>query len=171
MNPTFFGDSFDIVKRFFCQELAAIGYKVVVDPMLTGAWKDHQEKDFYRFIGAGQNKDSKHDMGRTALFLDPDTGINERGGKQHVSFKRLIDETSSYTLVFSFDQSFSRQAKPTSVMQNKLKVLEARHCYGMYYNSHARFLFASSHKEHLHEFRTHLVGLGLPENRFIEGGT
>jgi hypothetical protein len=51
MNPSFFGDSYDLVKRFFCVQLAALGYEVVVDPMFTGEWRelDHQ---FFRLIGA-----------------------------------------------------------------------------------------------------------------------
>jgi hypothetical protein len=36
VNPNFFGDSFDIVKRFFCTELAALGYYVIAEPMFTG---------------------------------------------------------------------------------------------------------------------------------------
>lgn len=36
MNRKFFGDSYDIVKRFFCVELAALGYSVEVEPMFTG---------------------------------------------------------------------------------------------------------------------------------------
>ncbi len=47
MNPQWFGDSFDIVKRFFVENLNEIGYHVVVDPMLTGEWNGPEHK-FYR---------------------------------------------------------------------------------------------------------------------------
>lgn len=146
-----------------------MGYTVVIDPMLTGTWND-QEQDFYRLIGAIQKKSLVHDPDQTALFLDPDTGINDRGGKQHVSFDRLVHEASSYALVFSFDQSFSRQENPVAVMQDKLEAIEARGCHGMYYDSHAHFLFASSQKQRLHELRAHIVALGLPNTRLIERG-
>ena len=36
MNPKFFGDSYDLVKRFLCAELHVVGYCVTVDPMFTG---------------------------------------------------------------------------------------------------------------------------------------
>jgi len=43
--------------------------------------------------------------------------------------------------------------------------------HAMYYDSHARFLFAATAKHPLHELRTHLVSLGLPVSRLLEGGT
>ena len=49
MNPSFIGDSYDLVKRFFCFELRALGYKVVVDPMFTGEWKG-RECDFFSLL-------------------------------------------------------------------------------------------------------------------------
>ena len=51
MNPQWFGDSYDIVKRYFIENLKAIGYHVVVDPMLTGGWNGLEE-NFYHFLGA-----------------------------------------------------------------------------------------------------------------------
>ncbi len=51
MNPEWFGDSFDIVKRFFVENLNKIGYHVVVDPMFTGEWNGLEHK-FYKFIEA-----------------------------------------------------------------------------------------------------------------------
>jgi len=98
MNPTFFGDSYDLVKRFFCRELESLGYFVVIDPMLTGSW-DGREHEFYRLVGV--TPDAKQlTSTRSALLLDPDTGINEKGGSQHVSFDRLAQEASKYEVVF-----------------------------------------------------------------------
>ena len=169
MNPDFLGDSFDLVKRFFCQELAKLGYAVSVDPMFTGDWKG-QEQAFFRLICA-QPELSANESKHTALFIDPDTGVRENGGKQHVSFDRLLKEASSNTLVFSFDQSFSRQAEPDKVMVRKLATIKAQWRHGMYYNSHARFLFVSSQQVRLRELRDHLVSLGLPSERLLDSGT
>ena len=59
MNPDFLGDSYDLVKRFFCHELTALGYVVVIDPMFTGTWNE-REQDFYRLIGAVRRESSLH---------------------------------------------------------------------------------------------------------------
>jgi hypothetical protein len=171
MNPKFFGDSYDLVKRFFCLELLALGYAVTVDPMFTGEWNG-AEGDFYHLLGveAGRQAPSSSSR-RRALFLDPDTGVNAAGGKQHVSFDRLVHETEGFELVFSFDQSFSRQADPGSALREKLAALRARGCHAMYYESHARFLFAARARHPIDELREHLVSLGLPASRLIEGGS
>lgn len=51
MNPKWFGDSFDIVKRYFVGVLKDAGFNVYVDPMFTG---DGQviENEFHAFVGA-----------------------------------------------------------------------------------------------------------------------
>ena len=169
MNPDFLGDSFDLVKRFFCQEIAKLGYTVSVDPMFTGDWNG-REQAFFRLICA-QPELSTNESRHTALFIDPDTGVRENGGKQYVSFDRLLREASSNALVFSFDQSFSRQAEPDKVMVRKLATIKAQGRHGMYYNSHARFLFVSSQQVRLRELRDHLVSLGLPSERLLDSGT
>jgi hypothetical protein len=38
MRPEFLGDSYDIVKRFFCETLRSLGYTVYIDPRFTGDW-------------------------------------------------------------------------------------------------------------------------------------
>ena len=45
MNPRLFGDSFDIVKRFFIKILKDAGYEVYVEPMFTLAL--HKSSIFY----------------------------------------------------------------------------------------------------------------------------
>jgi hypothetical protein len=169
MNPAFFGDSFDLVKRFFVQELSTLGYRVVADLMLTGEWGGN-EREFYRLVGVEPHTSLPESSTQTALFLDPDTGISRKDGPRHVSFGRIAQEAQRHALIFSFDQSFSRQAKPEAIMREKLMALEALGCYGMYYNSHARFLFASAQRQRLHELRMHLLSLGLPAFRLLETG-
>lgn len=169
MNPAYFGDSYDLVKRFFCGELRRLGYSVVVNPMLTGSWSG-SEQQFYRLIGALPDMPPRERTSPCALFLDPDTGVHQKASKKHISLHQLVLATSSHALVFSFDQSFSRQAKPGVAMREKLAAIEAEGCHGMYYDSHARFLFAAAQEEPLHELRTHLVSLGLPTSRLLKSG-
>jgi hypothetical protein len=166
MNPSYLGDSYDLVKRFFCHELSHLGYLVSADPMLTGAWNS-DEQDFYRLIGAQPFKQTLPGASRTALFIDPDTGINARGSEKHASYKRLAQESTRYRLVFAFDQSFSRLSKPKEVMLGKLAELNSLGCHGMYYDSHARFLFVAQECNVLQELMTHLLSLGLPSSRLI----
>ena len=166
MNPAYLGDSYDLVKRFFCRELSLLGYSVTVDAMLTGSWNTNAS-EFYRLIGAEPLNREKPISKRAALFIDPDTGINIRGGKQHASFDRLARESKNYELVFAFDQSFSRQAKAEDVIREKLSALRARDCHGMYYDSHARFVFVANQESVLHELQVQLVALGLPKSRLL----
>ena len=52
-------------------------------------------------------------------------------------------------------------------MKNKIAELRKRECYAMYYDSHARFLFASLKQQPLRELRAHLLALGLPSERLL----
>lgn len=166
MNPKYFGDSYDIVKRFFCAELNTLGYTIIVEPMFTGEWNG-KENMFLKFIGASLT--SSHRL--TALFIDPDTGVNRKPSNQHISLIQLKEAASKYELVFSFDQSFSRQHDAKVIMTEKLNFLREQGCHAMYYDSHARFLFVATKELTLKEFQFHLESLGLPRSRFFEIGT
>ena len=68
MNAEFFGDSYDLVKRFFCQELKELGYKVWIDPMFPKnvPIEEQYQAGFFRFVGA-QPRKPDHRPGKTAL--------------------------------------------------------------------------------------------------------
>ena len=53
------------------------------NPMFTGNWAD-EGKSFYNFLGTNNQKNILAKSNMKALFIDPDTGVNHRGGKQHV---------------------------------------------------------------------------------------
>ena len=80
MNPAYFGDSYDLVKRFFCRELSVLGYLVEVDAMLTGSWSG-TEDSFYRLIGAPAHGKTPTEGGPRALLVDPGT-VNLRGQRE-----------------------------------------------------------------------------------------
>jgi hypothetical protein len=73
MNPNWFGDSYDIVKRFFLDVLRSLGYAVYVDPMPSGDWTSI-EPEFLKFLGAQHLREAERSRD-SALLLDPDTGI------------------------------------------------------------------------------------------------
>jgi hypothetical protein len=135
--------------------------------MLTGAWSG-QEESFFHFLGVERCPPREGLQGMTALFLDPDTGVNKKGGPAHVSYERLVQEAKNHALVFSFDQAFSWAGESGSKMRVKLGAMAARGCAALYYASHAHFLFVSREHAHLRRLRTHLVGLGLPDSRLVE---
>jgi hypothetical protein len=166
MRPEFLGDSFDIVKRFFCQVLQSLGFTVYIDPLFTGDWSG-QEKTFYRFLGVEPYAGMRPSRRNTALFLDPDTGVNEKGSPSHVSYERLLAEAKNHALVFSFDQAFSRAGESGPKLQLKLNALAEQGCAALYYASHAHFLFVSRKPGHLRRLRTRLLSLGLPQSRLV----
>lgn len=165
MNPQWFGDSFDIVKRFFVDNLKEIGYTVYVNPMLTGEWIG-KEKSFYKFLNV-HHQESMSNSSKNALLLDPDTGIGSKRSKRHTTIQDIVDLLDEYEIVFSFDQSFSRNAPASEALSRKLKLLKSKGGQGFYYDSHARFLFAAKQASSLQELKEQLVGVGLPRERLV----
>jgi hypothetical protein len=169
MNPKHFGNTYDIVKRFFCAELAALGYVVLARAMFTGEWSGKQSA-FLRFIGASEDVAHSATAARTALFFDPDTGVQKQATQKHASLAQIAEAATHHALVFAFDQSFSRQHRPVDAMRQKLSSLQELGCHAMYYDSHARFLFVSKSQQPLMQLRSHLVSLGLPSTRLVAHG-
>jgi hypothetical protein len=166
MKPEYFGDSYDIVKRFFVEILSASGYHVNVNPMLRGEWNG-REKDFYRFIKASPDPNNIPGQ-KKALLIDPDTGISERKTVRHVTVECIAESLLDHDIVCSFDQSFQRGKDPLAEIKNKLLRLNKTGNFGFYYNSHARFLFASKSKNLLDEIERKLLKTGLPSSRLVK---
>ena len=167
MHPAYLGDSCDIVKRFFCEALRRLGYSVYIDPMFTGEWSG-KETTFYRFLGVDRFTPAPAGSSMTALFLDPDTGVNRKGSRSHVSYERIVTEAQQHQIVFAFDQGFSRGMAPEPQIREKIETIAALGCSAIYYDSHARFLFVSRERSELERLRNELVSQGLPSSRFIE---
>lgn len=166
MNPAYFGDSYDIVKRFFCSELRVLGYRVAIDPLLTGKWNG-TEQAFYQFVGAWPHEGAQSAGSDVALLIDPDTGIRSRPGDHHVSLQSIAKSAQVHEMVATFDQAFSREHDPREVIRRKLNELHELGCHGVYFNSHARFLFASREPARIEQLVNHLVELGMPRSRFV----
>lgn len=167
MNPQWFGDSFDIVKRFFVENLREIGYHVTVDPMLTGEWNG-LEKRFYKFLKADPLRAKSTNIGKSALLLDPDTGVGKRKTKRHVTINCIAEKLNNYDVVFSFDQSFSRGGDSAYKIREKLTMLKETGNHGLYFDSHARFLFASKYTKNLREIEKQILSTGLPKSRLFK---
>jgi len=167
MNPKWFGDSYDIVKRFFVSALKNAGYSVFVDPMFSGNHSDIQDR-FLDFIGAELKPDNPPQMSKTAILLDPDTGIGSKRTKKHITIQDFVEFTDSYSVVFSFDQSFGFNADHKEIMALKLKDLKKLGAVGFYYDSHAKFLFGSRSAGEIESVKECLEGTGLPSSRIVE---
>lgn len=166
MNPVWFGDSYDIVKRYFADILKAMGYTVYAEPMFTV--KDGRfEKKYFEFIGV-EPLTNEHE-GKSVLLVDPDTGIGSTRSPKHVLVDDLVEYSKHYEIVLTFDQSFSRGSNAERAMSIKLGKLEGMNCHGFYYDSHARFLFCAKNKTVLRSVATALKNDGMPMRRIFVG--
>ena len=166
MNQEYFGDSYDIVKRFFVENLIKMNYSVVVDPRFTDEWNEAKLKEYYKLLKAKpvHNKSRK----KSALLVDPDTGVaRKKKTKRHITVDYLVEQLEHHDIVFSFDQSFSWSKYSLKEMREKLVLLKKSRCFGFYYDSHARFLFAAKNLKPLKEVYKQLRSSGLPAHRFI----
>lgn len=165
MNGDWFGDSYDIVKRFFIGVIHSLDYEVYVDPLATGEWATI-ETDFLKFL------DAKHvrDVGvseRSALFLDPDTGIGVKHSIRHTTIESISDKLDEFAIVLVFDQSLDRGKPSLPQLQRKLQHLRDQGAYGFYYDSHARFLFSSRSQHDINLLHKALLQTGLPGHRLV----
>jgi|ERR1019366_7271849 hypothetical protein len=168
MHPKWFGDSFDLVKRYFIEVLSDLNYEVFVDPMITEAWSSKQdEKDFYKLLKALPVQAIATTNNPKALLVDPDTGVGKTKKNTHVTIDHIVHLLQSHEIVFSFDQSFSRSTDQMVQLQSKLEELKRKGCHGFYYDSHARFLFASKSYDVLRKLEDGLISSGLPKRRLI----
>lgn len=165
MNPSWYGDSFDLVKRFFVSALKNTGFSVEIAPMLTGDWDADSLCSFYNLLGGVERETNKQSTTKRALLVDPDTGIGPKAGAKHTTIGNVVKYASEYIIVIVFDQSFSRNKDPASVMDQKLFELGKHGTYGFYYDSHARFLVCSNDPNALNDYKRSLVPQGLPLNR------
>lgn len=166
LNPKYFGDSYDLVKRFFCSELRRMNFHVSIDPMLTGDWSGAVDQ-FYLLLGIESNSPHSLAVGRNALFVDPDTGISSKASSRHVTYEQLATQAGTYDLVFAFDQAFSRREKPAEGIRRKIALLNELGRSAMFYDSHARFLFLARQDAVLVELKKHCCELGVPQGRFV----
>ena len=164
MNAEWFGDSYDIVKRFFVGGLRDLGYQVYVDPMPTDDWVSYGSQ-FLRFVGAEHVREAR--PGKTALLLDPDTGIKKKRSPKHTTIADIVDQLDLHKIVFVFDQSFSRNRRVVLQLEDKLRELADLGVDGFFYNSHAHFLFASRSPSSLASAREGFIKTGLPNSRFL----
>lgn len=168
MKDEYFGDSFDIVKRFFVRQLRSSGFAVTIDPTYL---EDMAKADeFVAFVGAhAQHVLTPNDA---VLFLDPDTGIGSGSKRSHITIQQIADLACDHAGILCYDQSFAhaKYAETLTRMKAKLEEVEAHNVSGFYYDSHARFLFASKSHDALDRMRSAILVTGLPVHRLVSCG-
>lgn len=186
MKLQYFGDSYDIVKKFLVGALSEFG-PWVTHPMFTEEVTDRQAFEFSRLIGTPlvsvevltpqTNREEYFSSCRTAghLFLDPDTGVRLEPcrGKKSENFvfgPELVewcgDRPKALTLIF--DQSYSREFKKEILLQKKLGYFADNNTFGFAYDSHATFLLLGADPKLVESAREKLLEVsGLPESRLV----
>jgi hypothetical protein len=160
MRAEYFGDSYDVVKKFLIERLIFAGFFVGINPMNNGS--DEYLPKYYNFLGANDDIDNK-----TAIFIDPDTGIGRRDTQTHVSYDRISHLCDKYKCVMIFDQGFSRNINQPVAIRNKINNFQAQGIQSMYYMSHACFCFCCKNNNDLLNVRNSIIQSGLPESRLI----
>jgi len=165
MRMQFFGDSYDVVKRFLLQSLGPAAQWDAF-PMFTHEVTPEELAAFETFLGVrvasrgvltSDTDRARHlavEPNQRDVFLDPDTGIklkscSGKASTRYVFGPELVELCTGQPerLVLVFDQSVAR-ARERDLMLEKLDYFRERHVYGFAYLSHACFVVLSG-SEHV----------------------
>ena len=184
MRMQFFGDSYDVVKRFLLRSVAPEAQWVAF-PMFSHRVAPEKIKAFESFLGvrvvsptpltASTNR-AQHLAAlanQSHIFLDPDTGIKLKPSKRTDSVKYIfapelvsLCQESPERLLLVFDQSVPRGAERKAI-EKKLAHFRDAGVQGFAYLSHACFVVLSASKSTCHTAKKNLLASGLPSSRLI----
>jgi hypothetical protein len=169
MDEKFLGDSYDLVKRFWAENLSSIAPIYADERLIPIKIRD----EFTRVTRIPIFNPS---VARPfAIFLDPCTGIPSpnhtasKPTKKHAPLQCIVNifKTLHPKFVICFDQSFSRGGKTRTRIEEKMDVLTANGLYAFYYTSHANFLFVAESAAVTSVLRQRLLDKGIPNSRLI----
>ncbi len=170
MRGKYLGDSYDLVKRFWFENLYAIAPLYAHPKFVPGQIRSAYEAVTSIPILVLESVPK----GTIGILLDPDTGIplpksSKRTTVSHATLPFTMDVFEKFhpKYVICFDQSYDRQHELSrkEQRQTKMEFLSKHGFASFYYVSHAPFLFTTKTPESLAEIRTHLMSLGIPETR------
>ena len=160
MRIQFFGDSYDVVKRFLIRSIAPES-ECVAFPMFTHKVTPEEVKAFEAFLGVqvvsstplSTTTDRAQHLAAIAkhchIFLDPDTGIklipsNSADSVKYIFASELVSlcQKSPTRLLLVFDQSVPRGAERKAI-EKKLSHFRDAGIHGFAYLSHACFVVLS----------------------------
>lgn len=184
MRMQFFGDSYDVVKRFLLCSVAP-GAEWVAFPMFTDDATADDVRALESFLGVrvvaptplSGTTDRAQLFSALAdhrnVFLDPDTGIklertNGVDSVKYVFASELIAlcKESPERLLLVFDQSVPRGGEEAAI-EKKLAHFRTVGIHGFAYLSHACFVVLSATKSHCETAKNNLLTCGLPNSRLL----
>ncbi len=173
MHERHLGDSYDILKKFWHDQLSRLA-PVFAHPRFIPVDLVDRYSSLTGIPLLPKSVDQKY-----ALLLDPHTGIplptaaNQDVRLSHapISFIRNLFDDNKLTFVICFDQASDRlnDAPVEDQRDQKREWLSNNGIHSFYYVSHAPFLFASPTRDVLISVRNQLVASGIPES--TSGGT
>jgi hypothetical protein len=172
MRGKYLGDSYDLIKRVWCDTLRAVA-PLHAHPRFVSESIRAKYTEATSIPILDPDRLPKGDYG---LLLDPHTGVRlpeesaTRTTASHAPLPFVVHVTKSLrpAYVICFDQSYHRRHALTVVEQRNRKraFLEERGISSFYYVSHAPFLFLSESRGTLVRVRERLTGIGIPGERF-----
>jgi hypothetical protein len=179
VHPSFFGDSYDIVKHTLLRWLQPLG-PWVAHPMFrshfSGTFIDAYETLIdvplitREPIPIGRRRGDHLDQANTHknVLFDPDTGIRTRGKRtrKHLTVDEIVRLARARPrhLTAIFDQSLSRGQERVA-LDAKIATLESQGIRSLGYYSHACFVFASPTQDVISNTAKLLRATGVPECR------
>jgi hypothetical protein len=169
MQKKYLGDSYDLMKRFWCKALCPIAPLYAHPRFVPNEIRIQYTS--VTTIPIFETTSAK----AFGLLLDPHTGIPlpseavEKVTASHAPLSFLVQNirtlASKYTICF--DQSFHRKHQLTKEDQRakKREFLRERGIVSFYYVSHAPFLFAARDTKIIDAIRDRLLTLGIPRSR------
>jgi hypothetical protein len=171
MDKKFLGDSYDLVKRFWAENLSSIAPIYADDRFVPKEIRS----DYTQMTRIPFFHDSvTHPF---AIFLDPCTGIPRitssvrKPTKMYAPIPFIIEvfEKHHPEFLVCFDQSFGFNESKEICMEEKRTVLISKGLCAFYYTSHANFLFASESPGIIDSIKKQLLSLGFPDQRLRPG--
>jgi hypothetical protein len=162
VDEKFLGDSYDLVKRFFCETLGPIAklyaHPKFVPPAICERYTRVTKIPIY----------GSRPVDPFGILLDPDKGVSlEAATRRHVSLNFIVGllETDQPSYIVCYDQSFQRQGDKRKQMEAKIGFLAERRVTSFYYDSHASFLFAAHQGSTIDLIYKQFIAAGIPEDR------
>ncbi len=184
MRMRFFGDSYDVVKRFLRHTLAPEA-KWVAFPMFTHEVTAVEISDFEAFLSmrvvspkvltSSSNREAHFSASARDrhIFIDPDTGIKLKPSKRADAAKYVFGPElvalcakKHDRLLLVFDQSVPRGSERDALIE-KLDYFRENGLSGFAYLSHACFLVLSRSSIACILARKRLLATHLPQTRLV----
>ena len=185
MRMRYFGDSYDIVKRFLPHTIDPEGSWAAF-PMFTDSDSQRIAAGYEAFLGVRVIRSDTIQVDTVRrehfeisphehrLFVDPNTGIRmgpptkAKSSPDYVFSEELIRlcVAEPQRLVVVFDQSHPRGAERES-LRRKLEAFQHQGLHGFAYSSHAGFVVLSAPEQVLTAARNRLTLSGLPGERIV----